>query len=686
MATRDLDPLQTPDRPDEAFETSWRRAFRRRLLMIGVVFLVWTAGIQARLVFLQVVYHPAYLEQANDQHLRVFEPAAKRGDVLDRNGDVLAYSVDADTIAVNPRVVRDATQTVTALCQVFRDCSADERAELIKNIGNSKGVFAFVRRGVAPGIGARVAALKLPGVEIRTESRRYYPNKELGAHLLGFVGRDNNGLGGIEQAYDLTVRGRKGRVLMLTDARHKSMESRVELEATAGASLELTIDKYLQHIAERELRAGVEKHRAGAGTLIAIDPSTGEILALANYPPFNPNTPGAFDADLRRNRAVQEIYEPGSTFKIVTAAAAIEEKILKPEDLIDTAPGFIKLPGRNPIHDEHYYGAQMTFHDVIVKSSNVGAIRAGWKIGAERLNRYVRRFGFGEIHAPDFRGVSGGIVGRPENLGESGLASVSMGYQIAVTPMQMAAATAAVANGGTLFEPHLVRAIIRDGVRQEIAPKALREAISPSTAAALTTIMEGVVTDGTAKAAKIAGYQVAGKTGTAQKIINGGYSSSNHVGSFTGFVPSRRPALAVLVVIDDPKSGGYYGGVVAAPVFQKFSEAAMRHLGIPPSINPTTPLVVQANAALPARYRGQVRGETSGAVQIDGQGMMPDVMGLGARDATRVLLQFGLTVRSLGDGVVVAQSPQPGEPISVGGVGQLQLDRPRPSPPGGGRQ
>lgn len=686
MATRDLDPLQTPDRPDEAFEASWRRAFRRRLLMIGVAFALWTAGIQARLVFLQVVYHPAYLEQANDQQMRVFEPAAKRGDVLDRNGDVLAYSVDADTIAVNPRVVRDAAKTVAALCQVFRDCSAEERATLIKNISNTRRAFAFVRRGVAPGVGARVAALELPGVEIRKESRRYYPNKDLAAHLLGFVGRDNDGLGGIEAAYESTVRGKKGRVLMLTDARHKSMESRVELEATAGASLELTIDKYLQHIAERELRAGVEKHRAAAGTLIAIDPSTGEILAQANYPSFNPNAQGGIDPELRRNRAVQEVYEPGSTFKIVTAAAAIEEKIYKAEDLIETAPGFIKLPGRKPIEDTHYYGAQMTFHDVIVKSSNVGAIRAGWKIGAERLNRYIRRFGFGEIHAPDFRGVSGGMVWRPEDLDESGLASVSMGYQISVTPMQMAAATAAVANGGTLYEPHLVRAIIRDGVREEIAPKALREAISPSTAAALTTIMESVVTDGTAKTAAIAGYQVAGKTGTAQKIINGAYSDGNHVGSFTGFVPSRRPALAVLVVVDDPRTGGYYGGVVAAPIFQKFSEAAMRHLGIPPSINPTTPLVVQANAALPARYRGQARREDTRAVQINGQTLMPDVMGLGARDATRVLLQFGLTVRSLGDGVVVAQSPEAGEPISTGGVGKLQLDRPRPPSSGGGRQ
>jgi len=686
MATHDLDPLQTQDRPDEAFETSWRRGFRRRLLIIGVVFGLWTVGIQARLVFLQVVAHPRYLEQANDQQMRVFEPAAKRGDLLDRNGEVLAYSVDADTISVNPRVVKDAQKTVAALCKVFRDCTAQERESLVEAVSNRKSAFAYIRRGVAPGIGPRVAALKLPGVEVRVESKRYYPNRGMGAHLIGFVGRDNNGLGGIEQVYDSVVRGKKGRVLMLTDARHASVESRVELEATAGASLELTIDQYLQHIAERELRAGVEKHNATAGTLVALDPNTGEILALANYPPFNPNAPNDVDADVRRNRAVQEVYEPGSTFKMVTAAAAIEEGLLTADSLIETAPGYITIPGRKPIRDEHYYGPQMTFHDIIVKSSNVGAIRAGWQIGAERLNRYVRRFGFGEIHAPDFRGVSGGKVWRPEDLNQLSLASVSMGYQVSVTPMQMAAATAAIANGGTLFEPHLVRAIIRDGVREEIAPKALRRAIATATAATLTTMMEDVVVRGTAKAAAIPGYQVAGKTGTAQKIVNKAYSSSNHYGSFTGFVPSRRPALAVLVVIDDPKTGGFFGGTVAAPVFQKFAEAALRHLGIAPTLNPTTPLVVQSDAVLPARYSGRVPDSQRGVMQANGAVLMPDVTGMGARDATRVLMQLGLAVRMSGNGVVITQSPAVGETITSGAVSRLELGRQRPTPPAGGRQ
>ncbi len=685
MATRDLDPLAAAERPPESFEATWRQAFRRRLLVIGVLVGVWTVGIQARLVFLQVIQHPAYLERAVDQQTRVYEPAAERGDLLDRNGEVLAYSVDAGTVSANPRAIKDPSAVVKAVCAVFADCTQKERLQLIDALSRKDRAFAYIRRGIAPSQAEQISALKLPGINVQPESRRYYPKRELASHVLGFVGRDNNGLGGVEQAYDSIVRGQNGRVLMLTDAKHNAVEGRVEVEPTAGASLELTIDQVLQHIAERELRAAVEKHRAEAGTLIALDPNTGEILALANYPDFNPNTPGDVSASLRRNRAVQEIYEPGSTFKIVTAAAAIEEGVIAPEDMIDTAPGVIRVPGRSkPVDDEHAYGL-LSFADVIIKSSNVGAIKAGWQIGAERLNRYVRRFGFGEIHAPDFRGVSGGIVWPPERLDTSGLASVSMGYQVAVTPLQMVTATAAVANGGQLWEPRLVRATITDGRREEIAPKVLRRAISRETAAALTTIMEGVVTDGTAKTAAVPGYQVAGKTGTAQKIIDGRYSESDHVGSFTGFAPSRRPALAVVVVIDAPKAGGYYGGVVAAPVFQKFTQAALRHLGIPPTLNPTTPVLAQATPVVPARYTGR-QSTTPRAVQVSGGLVMPDLTGMGARDASLLLAQFGMTIRLRGDGIVVSQSPAAGEPIAAGLVGTVQLDRPRPSRSDGGRQ
>ncbi len=685
MPTPDFNPLHTDDRPDDAFEATWRRAFRRRLLAVGAIFALWTGGIQARLIYLQVIQHPHYLAVADDQHTRAYEPPAKRGDLLDRNGEVLAYSADASTVAVNPRAVADAAGTIGAICRVFGDCSAKERATLISTIEARRSYFAFVRRGVSAGMGARIAALELPGVSVQAESRRYYPNRELAAHLLGFVGRENTGLGGIEHAYDELIAGRKGRTLMLIDAKHNAVEQRVEREPTEGATIELTIDKVLQHFAETEIRTAVLGHAALAGTLVAMDPSTGEILALANYPTFNPNTPLGVDAMLRSNRAVQSVYEPGSTFKIVTAAAAIEEGVLSPEDAIDTAPGIIRIPGRSkPVDDEHPYGV-LSFEDVIVKSSNVGAIKAGWQIGAERLNRYVRRFGFGEIHAPDFRGVSGGIVWPPEALDLSGLASVSMGYQVSVTPMQMVAATAAVANGGVLFEPHLVRAVIRDGVREEIAPKALRRAILPATAATLTTIMEGVVQRGTAKTAQLVGYQAAGKTGTSQRVLETGGYSDDHVGSFTGFAPSRNPALAVLVVIDSPQRGGYYGGVVAAPAFQRFMQAALRHLRVPPTLTPATPHIVQSGTALPARFDVLTPPAAATVMRVDDVLTMPDVRGLGFRQATQVLTELGLLVRASGTGVVTAQVPEPGTPVLTGGTGRLQLARVPARAAGGGR-
>jgi cell division protein FtsI (penicillin-binding protein 3) len=667
------DPLQDGDRPDAAFDANWRRAYRRRLLIVGVVLAVWTAGIEARLIFLQVIRHPFYLAKATDQQSNVEVMAPKRGELLDRNGDVLAYSVDADTVVASPRLVRDAAKTVEAMCAVFADCTTKERTDVTALLSKSSH-FAYVRRGISPDVARRLMALELPGIRLETESKRYYPKRELAAHILGFVGRDNNGLGGVEQAFDSKIRGKAGRVLHLTDAKQRSFDSRVELAPTTGATLELTIDQTIQFFAERELRRGVEEHRATAGTAIVMDPATGDILALANYPSFNPNTPGAVDADLRRNRAIQEIYEPGSTFKLVTAAAAIEEGVFTPSDMIDTAPGVIKIGSRKPINDEHRYGL-LSFEDVIVKSSNVGAIKAGLKIGAERLNRYVHRFGFGERLSTDFRGASAGIVWAPERLDESALASVSMGYQIGVTPLQMVTAAAAVANGGTLMQPRIVRAWIRDGHREELDPVAVRTVISPSTASTLTTIMEAVVERGTATRAKIDGYQVAGKTGTAQKIIDGRYSESDHTGSFVGFVPARKPRFAILVVIDRPKAGGYYGGVVAAPVFQRIATAAMQYVGVPRSINPTSPVVITADATLMARPSTSVASAQAVSYTTDGQVLMPNLAGLGARDAMRVLTGAGLFMRASGTGVVVSQFPVAGTPVEAGDAGVVRLDR-----------
>src|SRR4051812_2168365 len=311
------------------------------------------------------------MARADRQQNRTVVPPAKRGEIVDRKGRLLAYSVDADTVAAVPNEIDDPADVAAQVCGALNGCGAERRQAIAKSLAK-RAPFAYVARQITPEEARRVKALALPGITLLKESRRYYPNSELAAHVVGYVGLDNVGLGGIESAYDTQIRGRAGKILIQTDNRRKALFSRVESPATAGADIELTIDQYLQHVAERELRAGVEENHAEGGTAIVMNPWTGEILALANWPTFNPNAFLKVDDVVRRNRAIQTLYEPGSTFKIVTASAALEQKVITPESLIETSPGFITFPGRKPIYDTHQYGT-LAFTDVIVKSSNVGA-------------------------------------------------------------------------------------------------------------------------------------------------------------------------------------------------------------------------------------------------------------------------------------------------------------------------
>ncbi len=474
----------------------WRTTVRSRLIVAAAVFAVWTAGIEARLLYLQVFRHADMVARAARQRMNTLEVPARRGDILDRNGRVLAYSVDADSIFADPTEVEDPDRTAALVCRALDRCDAADRQAIAKNLRRS-GQFAYIARKVSPDEEQRIRALELKGIGVIKESRRFYPKRELLSHVLGYVGVDNAGLGGLEAAYDALIRGRAGRIQILRDARRNALTSHVEREATAGATLELTIDQYLQNIAERELAAGIAEHRAAGGSVVVMDPNNGEILAMANAPTFNPNVYARSPEQHRRNRAIQDLYEPGSTFKIVTASAALEENVMTPEDSIDTGAGVIRF-GSRQIDDMHRYGV-LSFTDVIVKSSNVGAVKIGLRLGPEKLGRYVARFGFGQTLLPDFRGENPGIVWNPAKLDSSALASVSMGYQVGVTPVQMASAVSAVANGGTLHEPRVVRAVIKDGQRVEVEHKALRRPISEHTAARLTAIMEAVVERGTAK-------------------------------------------------------------------------------------------------------------------------------------------------------------------------------------------
>ncbi len=461
---------------------NWRGTIRARLMVGAAIFVLWAVGIQARLVYLQVHKHEALQARAENQSARTMDISAKRGDILDRYGRVLAYSVDADSVYGVPSEIENADDTASKLCAALTDCASRE-LEAIAGRLRQKRAFVYVRRRVTPPQATRIAELDLDGIGFIKEDRRFYPKKQLAAQLLGFVGVDNKGLAGIEAAYDSQISGALGRLLYQTDARGRAF-SRLERPPTAGATVELTIDEYLQHVAERELRDAVAQNRAAGGTVVIMAPKTGEILALANEPTFNPNTFSTASPEHRRNRAVQDIYEPGSTFKVVTASAAIEERVIGVDDLIDVSGGKIRF-GARVIHDTHDYGS-LSFTDVMVKSSNVGAIKVGLTLGPERLGRYVRRFGFGRALSPDFPGETTGIVWDPQKLDTSALASMSMGYQIGVTPLQMVAAVSSVANGGDLLQPRVVRALIRDGKRTEVKPTVLGRTISRDTAATLT--------------------------------------------------------------------------------------------------------------------------------------------------------------------------------------------------------
>ena len=672
----------------DQFDNSWRRTLKRRLAVAAGVLVIWSVAIEARLVYLQVLQHDALLAAAEDQQLETIDLEPKRGDILDRNGHLLAYNVDAESVWVVPGKVTNAKRLVEELCgALVRGCTRQERETYISRLTrrDAKGKLKkFVRlaRWISPEEALRVSELKLP-VTLRRETRRYYPHRELAAHVLGYVGDENTGRAGIEEQYDGLIGGQKGQAFLQIDGNGRPF-SRLEEPPTPGASLILTIDEQIQHVAERELAEGVRVSGAERGSAIVMDPFTGELLAMANYPTFNPNNFKAYKDEVKKNPAVQDVYEPGSTFKVVTAGAALEEKLNKPSDLINTSPGVIRFGAR--VIDEakgHNYGT-LTFEDVIVKSSNVGAIKIGLRLGAKRLSAYVSRFGFGARTSKyDFSGESKGIVWSAAQLTDSAVASISMGYQVSVTPLQMAAAFSAVANGGELVEPRLVRGAVRNGVRQMVQRTVVRRVLSADVAKQLTTIMEGVVENGTAKTAQVEGFTIAGKTGTAAKAIPGGYSTTDYNVSFAGFVPSRNPQFTILVVIDSPHKISPYGGTVAGPVFQKIAAAVLRLRGVPPSLNPPAPvLIARRDQHQPQPVSGPAEPAivTLAADAPESPTVFPDLVGMNARDAARLLARLGVSPRLQGNGTVVSQRPAAGSPLDVMDSATLWLERRAPQP------
>ena len=683
----------------------------RRTLFVAAFVVFWMLAISARLVYLQVSKHDSLVEKAHKQQQAAIEMAPSRGAVLDRQGRELARSIDTTSISFdpgefNPKPLKAGVRELTpSQVNDKLQCAATLLASVLqlneKTLFNEmseakeKGRrFLWIARRIDPEQARQIEALRLPGIYARKEPKRYYPNGSLAAHVLGYVGLDGIGLAGIEQVYNEKIKGEPGKLFVERDSLGNAYESS-EIPAQAGQTVVLTIDQSIQYHAEAALTSAIAQSNAKSGTAIVLDPRTGEILALANAPTFDPNNVGAATPSARSNWALQNIYEPGSTFKIVAFSAAIEKGLAKPDDHIDCQMGSITVAKR-VIRDHHPYG-DLTLSDALAKSSNVAAIKLGIRVGDPLMYDYIKAFGFGTRTGVELPGETAGILHPLARWQPSSIGSVAIGQEIGVTPLQMAAAFGALANDGVRVAPHLVREVRNSSgaITQRPTPEQ-RRVISKDTAIALRGMLEDVTLNGTAKKAQLDGYTAAGKTGTAQKIdpATKRYSMTKHVASFVGFAPVSNPAVVIVVVIDEP-AGAYHGGDVAAPVFREIAEAILPDMGVMPDTDFKAPVeLIARETATPAEVAEQREAETrmeeareSTMPKVPGRDqrgseivyavatskaiLMPDLKGRSVRDVARACAQLGLQLEAHGEGRVIKQIPEvgselrPGQMISV---------------------
>ncbi|HEX7298163.1 MAG TPA: penicillin-binding protein 2 [Solirubrobacteraceae bacterium] len=547
----------------------------RRIGLLFAVFLAFLLLAGGRAVFLGAIKGSSLASAAASQQVSSLELPARRGTIVDRNGFELAVSEPADDVSATPYLVKDPIKTAGKLAPLL-GVDADT---LIRKLARRDTGFVYLARALPANQGARIQRLKLPGIQLTPGYRRVYPRNELASQLLGTVGTDGDGLGGIEYSQDKTLRGSDGERRLVKDALGESIQTRDPKPAKAGARLELTIDAAIQNEVERVLAGVGQQYRPHGATAIVMNPSSGEVLALANWPRVNANAPSSAPGYASQNRAVGYTYEPGSTFKSMTVAGALQDGTVTPETPFNLPPQ-IRVADR-VIGESHVRGpVTLTTAQILAQSSNVGAIKIGLEMGKKRFDYWVRRFGFGRRTGVDLPGEERGIVLPVQRYSGSSMGNLPIGQGTLVTPMQMAQAYAAIANGGVLRSPRVVRRV--DG---KLVPASRgRRIISGRTAAELRMMLEGAFAPGgTASEVSIDGYKLAGKTGTANKIdpVTREYSDSRYVASFIGFAPALHPKLLIEVMVDEPQTE-IYGGVVAAPAFGKIASFALPYLRIPP--------------------------------------------------------------------------------------------------------
>jgi cell division protein FtsI (penicillin-binding protein 3) len=662
-----------------------------RLLIVAGVALLWMTAVFGRLGYLQLIRHSDYLVRAQRQQQRTIEITPKRGAIYDRNMHPLAMSVPVESAFAVPSEIGDnkamAARLLSGVLGIPRD--------VLETRFESGGSFVWILRKLPPDKAEAVRALNLKGVYLQGENQRYYPKRELASHVLGFVDLDEKGLGGIEYGLDSTIRGKSEKIVVMADARQRWFDGGAA-QKDQGANVVLTIDEKVQYIAERELAAAIAKTHALAGTVIVQNPNNGAILALANWPKFNPNSPNDVKNEARMDRAVSAIYEPGSTFKLITLAAAFDQNLIRPEEVFNCENGAVYVAGHR-IRDHKPFGL-LTVSDILAQSSDVGAIKIAIRVGAPKFYEYIRAFGFGQQTGIDLPGESRGLLRRLENWTPVSIGSISMGQEVGVTPLQLVTAVSSIANGGTLYKPHVVAELHRGDqpmpLTGALAPGEPKEVIRPETAATLRRLMEGVVLNGTGKLARLDGWTAAGKTGSAQKIdpATGRYSPTQLIASFTGFAPINDPAVTILVSLDSPV-GLHEGGMVAAPVFKRIAEQVLPYLDVPRDV-PLSPKLMQAAykhfeadqsatledftpvdfAAQPDRPPAQEKNsqpepaKTSITVALDEGGdiAVPDFRGKAMRDVMEMCLRLGLEPVLVGSGLAVDESPADGAKVRRG--------------------
>jgi cell division protein FtsI (penicillin-binding protein 3) len=634
-------------------------ALRTRVLVLAGILALAFTGVVGRLGWLQVVRHGDLAALAERQYSRTVVLQAQRGPIVDRQGAALATSSPAESLFAQPRGVGDPVRVAARLAPLL---GMPER-ELHAALTGGKS-FVWLRRRLPPATAAAVRALREPGLGFLPEPLRLYPNRELAAHVVGFEGADG-GLEGIERAMNDVLAGTPGKAVVGRDALGREVVTEVVLQQPSpGHGVMVTLDRTIQYLAERELDAAYRRTQSKAAMALVMDPRTGDVLAMAIRPTFNPNAYlDVTSRDAWRNRAVTDPFEPGSTFKVILAAAALQEGVVHPDDRIWAENGSITI-ARTTIHDWKKYG-WLTFGEVLQNSSNVGSIKVGLSLGRERYYRYMTAFGFGAPTGIGLAGESRGQLRELPRWSALSLPTMSIGQEVSVTALQMVAAFGAIANGGTLMQPRLIRALFDAEGRptRRFEPRPVRQVITPETARTLTRLMTQVVAAGTGHNAAIAGYEVAGKTGTAQKLdpVTRRYSRNPGVLSFVGFAPADEPRLVMLVMLDEPKNEKW-GSEAAAPIFAAIGGEVLRYLDVPP--RDVTPLSIVTGPAEGTAGRVRLASAAAAEPTID-ERLMPDLRGTTLRQALATLAPLGVSVKVAGRGRVVEQTPAAGETLGL---------------------